>query len=538
MRHIYNSLFLRLMMDYELTPVQFCEKQANSFILKSSSKERKARGQFFTPAAVAKFMANFAEYRKETLRVLEPGAGVGILSCAVCEAAAKRKIVKKIEIDAYESDSSLNVLLKESFEFLKHWLDKFAIKLSYNIIEADFILAGQRSLWRDNIVNYDLTISNPPYFKIGKNDPRALAASKYVHGQPNIYSLFMGIAAELLNNKGIMIVITPRSYAAGPYFKLFRKTFFKLVHPEIIHIFESRKETFKKDEVLQENIILKARKYCNVSTIKISISKGLNDLDKSTIYTFPTSIVLYSTSHDIILRLPNNNYDTDVIDIVEQWTGSLHKYGIEISTGPVVPFRAKDLISNTKRDNNDFAPLIWLQNVQPMSIKWPYFNFRNGKEKPQFIIINSVSINRKIVIHDRNLVILRRFSAKEEHRRLTASPLFKGQLGSKFIGLENHLNYIYRPKGELSEIETLGLAALFNSSLLDRYFRISSGNTQVSATEIRAMPLPSMNKINQIGFNIKFSNNVSDILKIDELVWSIINKEEKTQDLVSEASGG
>lgn len=525
-------------MDYELTPVQFCEKQANSFILKSSSKERKARGQFFTPAAVAKFMANFAEYQKDTLRVLEPGAGVGILSCAVCEAAAKRKIVKKIEIDAYESDSSLNVLLKESFEFLKHWLDKFAIKLSYNIIEEDFILAAQRSLWRDKIVKYDLTIGNPPYFKIGKNDPRALAASKYVHGQPNIYSLFMGIAAELLNNKGIMVVITPRSYAAGPYFKLFRKTFFKLVQPERIHVFESRKETFKKHEVLQENIILKAKKHCNISTIKISISKGLDDLDKSTIYTFPTSIVLYSTSHDIILRLPNNNYDTDVIDIVEQWTGSLHKYGIEISTGPVVPFRAKDLISNTKRDHNDFAPLIWLQNVQPMSIRWPYFNFRNGKEKPQFIIINSVSINRKIVIHDQNLVILRRFSAKEEHRRLTASPLFKGQLGSKFIGLENHLNYIYRPKGELSEIETLGLAALFNSSLLDRYFRISSGNTQVSATEIRAMPLPSMNKINQIGFNIKFSNNVSDILKIDEMVWSIINKEEKTQDLVSEASGG
>lgn len=483
-------------------------------------------------------MANLAEYRKETLRVLDPGAGAGILSCAVCEAATKRKIVKRIEIDAYENDSSLILLLKESLEFSIKWLSKYGIELTYNLIENDFILAEQSSLWREQRVKYDLTIGNPPYFKIGKNDPRALVASKYVYGQPNIYSIFMATAAELLNNNGIIIVITPRSYSAGPYFKLFRKNFFKMMHPERIHIFESRKKPFEHDSVLQENIILKARKFFTISDIKVSISKGVDDLDKSTLYKFPTSIVLHSFNNDIILRLPNNNQDIELIHVVEQWPGSLHKYGIEISTGPVVPFRANNLIFNIRHDSNDFAPLIWLRNVQPMSIKWPCFNLRNCKEKAQFIKINNESIKRRLLIPDQNLVILRRFSAKEEHRRLTASPLFKGQLGSKFIGVENHLNYIYRPKGELSEIETLGLAALFNSSLLDKYFRISSGNTQVSATEIRAMPLPSINKINEIGFNIKFFKYVPSILEIDELVWSIINKGEKSLNMVAEASDG
>ncbi|MGB8992660.1 MAG: N-6 DNA methylase [Desulfobaccales bacterium] len=525
-------------MDFALTPVEFCEKQAYSFILKSSQKERKAHGQFFTPAPVARFMANFAEYQKDTLKVLDPGAGVGILSCAICEVAAKRKTVKKIEIDAYEIDPSLNVLLRESFNFAKNWIFKSGIELSYNIIEEDFILDSQRSLWKEQMAKYDLAISNPPYFKIGKNDPRALSASKYVFGQPNIYSLFMGITAESLRDKGIMVVITPRSYAAGPYFKLFRKCFFKIVSPVKIHIFQSRKETFKNDEVLQENIILKAKKYSKISNIKISISKGMEDLDKSITYTFPTSIVLYQINNDIILRLPNNNQDIDLINTVEQWTGSLHKYGMEISTGPVVPFRAKNLISNIQKDDNDFAPLIWLQNVLPMSIKWPCFNLRNCKEKPQFLKINSISLKRRLLILDQNLVILRRFSAKEEHRRLTASPLLKGQLGSKFIGVENHLNYIYKPKGELSETETLGLAALFNSSMLDRYFRVSSGNTQVSATEIRAMPLPSIRKISAIGFNIKFINYVPSASEIDELVWSIITKEEKPNNLVAEVSDG
>jgi adenine-specific DNA-methyltransferase len=35
--------------------------------------------------------------------------------------------------------------------------------------------------------------------------------------------------------------------------------------------------------------------------------------------------------------------------------------------------------------------------------------------------------------------------------------------------------------------------------LLDTYFRISNGNTQVSATELRMMPLPSLSVINAIG---------------------------------------
>lgn len=79
-----------------LTPSEFSDQQVASFISRSSMKERKERGQFFTPLPVARFMAGLAEYRKEVLRVLDPGAGAGILSCAVCEAAAGKRSIKRL----------------------------------------------------------------------------------------------------------------------------------------------------------------------------------------------------------------------------------------------------------------------------------------------------------------------------------------------------------------------------------------------------------------------------------------------------------
>ncbi len=509
-------------MHSNLTPAKLSEQLASSFVDKSCPKNRKARGQFFTPLPVARFMADLAEYRKRILRVLDAGGGTGTLSCAVCEAAAKRKTVKRIEIDTYEDSPSLARFLRHSLAFSKQWLAERGIELTYNVIEKDFILSVPQGLWANQVVPYDLAIGNPPYFKIGKDDPRAVAAARFVHGQPNIYALFMGLAAEVLSDKGLMVFITPRSYASGPYFELFRNRFFAMMQPERVHLFESRMDAFKKDEVLQENIILKARKAGNASRLRISVSPGIDSLNRAASYDLSASKVLYSTAKDMVFRLPASQRDIEIIDIVEQWTGGLHRYGLQISTGPVVPFRATDLILNDKHVNNDTAPLLWMQNVHSMKIEWPNFNMKNSRKKPQFIKTNEKTLRKRLLIADQNIVLLRRFSAKEDSRRLIAAPLLRGQLDAKLIGLENHLNYIYRPTGELTKPQAMGLSALLNSSLLDRYFRISNGNTQVSATEIRAMPLPPLQVIDQVGQIVWQLDHIPEREEIDNLVWDTV----------------
>lgn len=107
--------------------------------------------------------------------------------------------------------------------------------------------------------------------------------------------------------------------------------------------------------------------------------------------------------------------------------------------------------------------------------------------------------SKRLLLPAKRYILLKRFTAKEERRRLVAGIVATEDSYSPYLGLENHLNYVYRPDGELSKEEAFGLAALFNSTLVDRYFRAISGNTQVNAAEIRAMPIPSVDTIREIG---------------------------------------
>ena len=90
-----------------------------------------------------------------------------------------------------------------------------------------------------------------------------------------------------------------------------------------------------------------------------------------------------------------------------------------------------------------------------------------------------------------------------------------------YLALENHLNYVYHAERELSVDEVYGLTALFNSALLDRYFRIISGNTQVNATEIRTIPFPRLEQVAAIGQRVRvmgeFRPDKVDHLVLEEL---------------------
>jgi adenine-specific DNA-methyltransferase len=462
----------------------------------------------------------------EIIRVLDPAAGAGILLCALAERLVARIKPRRIDIVAYEIDPALATILAGVLGNLQTWSAGQGTVLSVQVVCADFVLDHADALRSTEgflpLIQahrpYDVVIANPPYFKLNKADPRAQAAASVVYGQPNIYGLFMAIGAALLRPGGELVFITPRSFASGPYFRLFRERFFDCILPELVHVFGSRRDAFNRDAVLQENVILKGIRKDGwpgrkpEPTLVISSSEGTSDLATPDQRAVQIGTVLDFASREKVLRLPVSQNEDDISRLVDGWPGSLRAYGLQISTGPVVPFRATAFIDKAGDVKTSHVPLLWMNHVQPMHVTWPI-----GRHKPEYI--KCVVTSLALLVPNRNYVLLRRFSAKEEERRLVAGPYMAGTGGTPMVGLENHLNYIYRPGGTLSEDETFGIAALLSSSLLDTYFRTSNGNTQVSATELRTMPLPSLSIINAIGRKARALGD--DLPAIDEVVATL-----------------
>lgn len=504
-------------------PAAYANRVGEWYAEQIPERQRKDHGLFLTPLAVADFMAGWITASGSKVQILDPAAGAGILGCAAVEAiASRRPKPDAIELIAYEVDSGLIPTLRSALDHLANWCQaSFQVRVVVRIEAADFIMANAEalrpcgSLFSETAAKgFDAVIANPPYFKIGKDDPRAVAAAAVVHGQPNIYALFMAVGAALLRQRGSFVFITPRSFASGPYFRRFREVFFDMIRPTAVHVFGSRREAFRRDAVLQENVIISGvrqdrwRENGAATPLSISSSLGIADIGAPRTRQTSAGVALNLNSADKVLRMPVCDEDHEALALVDSWPSSLADLGLNISTGPVVPFRASKFIFMQGQVPTAHVPLLWMNHVRTMQVTWPL-----NRHKPECI---ARAGNRALLVPNRNYVLIRRFSAKEEPRRLTAAPLIATDLAVPEIGLENHLNYIHRPGGTLSEDEAWGLAGLYNSRLLDTWFRAVNGNTQVSATELRAMRLPARETIIALGRALRHLDD--PIAGLDEAV--------------------
>lgn len=505
-------------------PSNYADRLGQHYIESVSKEHKKSHGQYFTPLSIANLMASLYSIKSNKISILDPGCGSAILSCALIEHIIKQNSnISKIELVVYEIDLNLTNITKQVLIYLNNWLKRLGINFEHKLLTSDFIIDNANSLSDSFFKNeiFDIIISNPPYFKLNNLDKRIHLAKMLISGQPNIYSIFMGIASKLLSKNGELIFITPRSFSSGNYFNAFRKFFFSSVRLDHIHLFHSRKDTFKRDSVLQETIIVKATKLENQTDYNVNISSSNNsaDIHNSIHKTFSVNQLIDFNSKEKILHLPTNSSEVEILSLVSAWQNKLIDFNIQISTGKVVAFRATNFIQeNNENCDSSLSPLFWINNVDKMSLQWPLPLANKG----QYIRNEQGSLS--LLVPNLNYIFLRRFSTKDDKSRLIAAPYFCNYYSSSYIGVENKVNYLYKINGHLDRKEVVGLCALLNSELFDTYFKMINGNINVSATELREMKFPPLDTILNIGNLVILSNDYS-MNNINNIINSIFKLE-------------
>lgn len=446
---------------------------------KLDPKRRAALGQFMTPSAIADFMASMFKKWPHRVGLLDPGAGVGSLTQAFARKFSERVGSDHgLSVRAYEVEPLLVGYLSEQFEALKE------AGAHTEVIERDFIREGAFALSFGGAV-YSHAILNPPYKKIGASSEYRLLLRGFGIETVNLYTAFLGLAVALTKEGGEIVAIVPRSFCNGAYFRPFREWLLKNVAIRHIHVFESRTRAFQEDAVLQENIIIHFERGAAQERVMISTSHDATFKDYAERLMVFEEIV---RSHDAESYIHIPTTEPEGGDAL--FTHRLEDLGLSVSTGPIVDFRVRDYWLSAPQKKS--APLLYAHHFSKGEFRWPRVH-----KKPNAVQVNYET--KKWLMPAGWYTITKRFSSKEERRRLVAYVVDPKTLPFKYYGFENHLNVVHWKKRGISSDIARGLGLFLNATITDQHFRNFSGHTQVNATDLRTMRYPSKKILMQLG---------------------------------------
>ena len=459
--------------------------------------QRQARadlGQVFTPASIASFMASMFELDDSSAAtLLDPGAGTGQLAAAFAE-RWRAESDSPLRVTAYELDDEL-------WEPLSATLRETGCE--FEVIGDEYVVDAMS---RD--VEYDYAILNPPYSKLASSSPIRRAVGVLVDA-PNTYAAFVALAVHRLRQDGQVVAIIPRSFANGTYFESIRRFLLSQVAVLGIHVYDSRRSPFADSAVLQEIVIVHLAKRPQPPFVEITSSPGPNE--ESSVRLVPFEEVVYPNDPEKFVHISPNARDAEASLTVRSQPTSLPELGIAVSTGRVVDFRSKDML---RRDcGRGDAPLIYPQHLRQGRVVHPLdFRKYNGLARDES--------TEKLLLPNGNYVLVKRFSAKEERRRIVATVLRATDLSSEVVAVENHLNVFHAGGAGIDADLAFGLAVWLNSSIVDAAFRQFSGHTQVNASDLRSLRYPTSTCLRNIGAQV--GAKVLDQDEVDSVISDIL----------------
>ena len=174
---------------------------------------------------------------------------------------------------------------------------------------------------------------------------------------------------------------------------------------------------------------------------------------------------------------------------------TLRTVELPMHTGIVVDFRTREVLRDKAEEKA--LPLFYSHHIRGGRVVWP------AGQQGEYMVTD----HQGYLQDNGNYVFVKRFTAKEERRRLQCGILLATDYPQyEHIGTQNKINFIKCSSAE----EAYGIYTLLNSTIYDIYYRILNGSTQVNSTEINAMPVPDHAAIVSMGRQLMETNDLSE----------------------------
>lgn len=202
-----------------------------------------------------------------------------------------------------------------------------------------------------------------------------------------------------------------------------------------LHLFDSRSDAFRGDNVLQENIIVHAVKSpVKPRRVIVSMSRTVppgNMVERARDY----AEIVSPDDPEQFIHLVVGDAQERARQLVKSLSTRLPTLGLEVSTGRVVDFRARNLLVSQPQEKT--VPLIYPCHLRNGFVEWPLAKSR----KPNAIL--NVEPAQDLLVKSGIYVLVKRFSSKEERRRVVACIYDPHRIAADKVGFENHLNYFH-----------------------------------------------------------------------------------------------
>jgi adenine-specific DNA-methyltransferase len=507
--------FLRLVDTYRLNANQQLDKH-----------QKVELGQFFTPMPVARLMASMLACSESVMSLYDPCAGVGSLFAAcVADLCLRPNPPREIHVTAYEIDPILVAHLHNTLELCHEMCGSVGVTFTGEVRHTDFIESAVEYITNDLFMPTQLCpinciILNPPYRKLQTGSGIWKLLQRGGIKTTNLYTGFLSLCMQLLKVNGEMVAISPRSFCSGSYFKPFREAFLDTMALRRLHLFESREHAFREDDVLQETMIFSAVKSSDTpDTVLVTSTTGPHDTCVLA-RDVPYHEVVAPSDPQSCIRIVSDESGQQIAKRMAMLEADLASLDISVSTGRVVDFRAEVFLRFLPEEGT--VPLIHPTHLASDRVVWPKL------EAKKACAIVDMEQTRALLVPNEHYVLVRRFSAKEEKRRVVAVLYEPQALPNAYVGFENHLNYFHHNSHGLDPLFAKGLTVFLNSTLVDLYIRSFNGHTQVNATDLRNMRYPRREQLEQLGELLPdgmMTQNVIDAL-IEEILFAMNEDQE------------